>query len=130
MLNKLLIFDGSDKLAMKIGEVYGDHENKKWKSISSTSGMMFIDFKKQKNLKTENHFTYDYNIYNIAKLMTFIKYNKFRPDCQTWLDLKNNILKSPDKYDINIKCSWLLSYEFGSYIKLHIDHIYVSSSFF
>ena len=124
MLNKLLIFDGSDKLAMKIGEVYGDHENKKWKSISSTSGMMFIDFKKQKN-------PYEtYINYNNAKLMTFIKYNKFRPDCQTWLDLKNNILKSPDKYDINIKCSWLLSYEFGSYIKLHIDHIYVSSSFF
>ena len=114
---------------MKIGEVYGSDLNRKWKSISSTSGMMFIDFKKQKNLKTENPYE-TYINYNNAKLMTFIKYNKFRPDCQTWLDLKNNILKSPDKYDINIKCSWLLSYEFGSYIKLHIDHIYVSSSFF
>ena len=116
MLNKLLIFDGSDKLAMKIGEVYGDHENKKWKSISSTSGMMFIDFKK------ENHGTK-------SNALIKINYNKFMPDCQTWLDHKNNTLKSPDKYDNNFNCSWLLSYNFGPFIKLHFDYIYVTSSF-
>ena len=111
----LLIFDGSDKSAMKIGEVYGKDDNRKWKSISSTSGMMFIDFKKQYSKYTE--------------LNALIKYNKFMPDCQTWLDLKNNTLKSPDKYDNNFNCSWLLSYNFGSYIKLQFDYLYVSSSF-
>ena len=113
-MNGLLIFDGSDKLAMKIGEIYGFYENKKLKSISS-SGMMFIDFHKHYNQN--------------AELKALIKYNKFMPDCQNWLDLKRNTLKSPDKYDKNFNCSWLLSSNFGSYIILHIDHIYVSSNF-
>ena len=119
MLNKLLIFDGSDKSAMKIGEVYGDDYNRKWKSISS-SGMMFIDFHK--------HYKSMARPIN-AELKALIKYNKFMPDCQNWLDLKRNTLKSPDKYDKNFNCSWLLSSNFGSYIILHIDHIYVSSNF-
>ena len=117
MSNKLVIFDGSDKSAMRIGEVYGDHYNRQWQSISS-SGMMFIDFKKQ------------FEQYkSVVQLEALIKYSKVIPDCQTWLDLKNNTLKSPDKYDNNVNCSWLLSFNYGSYIKLQFNYIYVSSSF-
>ena len=100
---------------MKIGEVYGFSENKKIKSISS-SGMMFIDFKKQTK-------------YGNVELKALIKYSKFMPDCQTWLDLEQNTLKSSDKYGNNFNCNWLLSSNFGSYIILHFDHIYVSSDF-
>ena len=103
---------------MKIGEVYGISENKKLKSISSSSGMMFIDFKKQNEYENEK-----------AELKALIKYNKFMPDCQTWLDLENNTLKSPDKYGNNFNCSWLLSSKFGSYIILQFTHIYVGSNF-
>ena len=115
MDNKLLIFDGSDNSALKIGEVYGDHYNRQWQSISS-SGMMFIDFKKQ-------------NYYDIVQLKASIKYRKFITDCQTWLDLENNTLKSLNKYEKNVNCSWLLSFNFGSYIKLEFNYINVSSSF-
>ena len=77
MSNKLVIFDGSDKSAMRIGEVYGDHYNRQWRSISS-SGMMFIDFKKQ------------FEQYgSVVQLKALIKYSKVIPYCQTWLDLKN-----------------------------------------
>ena len=114
MANKLLIFDGSDNSAMKIGEVYGDYYNRKWQSISS-SGMMFIDFKKQAQ--------------TTVQLNALIKYSKVILDCQTWLVLKNNTLKSPDRYDNNFNCSWLLSFNFGSYIKLEFNYINVSSSF-
>ena len=115
MSNKLVIFDGSDKSAMRIGEVYGDHYNRQWQSISS-SGMMFIDFKKQFEI-------------SVVQLNALIKYSKVIPDCQTWLDLKNYTLKSPTIYDNNVTCSWLLSFNYGSYIKLQFNYIYVSSSF-
>ena len=118
-MNSLEIFDGPNRLAMKIGEVVGiDDKNKKLKSISS-SGMMFIDFKKQ-IVKNDEEKT---------ELMALIKYIKFTPDCQSWLELENNTLKSPDKYDNNFNCSWLLSTKFGSYINLTFDHIYVNSNF-
>ena len=125
MSNKLVIFDGSDKSAMRIGEVYGDHYNRQWQSISS-SGMMFIDFKKQ------------FEQYkSVVQLEALIKYSKVIPYCQTWLDLKNYTLKSPTNYtlksptiyDNNVNCSWLLSFNYGSYIKLQFNYIYVSSSF-
>ena len=99
-------------MAKKIGEVYGFYENKKQKSISS-SGMMFIDFKKQAS-------------FGNATLEAKIKYNKLMPDCQNWLDMEKNTLKSPEKYGINFNCSWLLSSNFGSYIILHFNHVYVS----
>ena len=111
-MNGLLIFDGSDKLAMKIGEIYGFYENKKLKSISS-SGMMFIEFKKQ-------------TIQGNATLEAKIKYNKFMQECQNWLDIDKSMLKSPDNYGNNFNCSWLLSSRFGSYIFLHFNYIYVS----
>ena len=99
-------------MATKIDEVYGHSENNKNIKSLSSSGMMFIDFKKQEAHKT-----------NMAAL---IKYNKFIPDCQTWLDLESNTLISPDNIII-ANCNWLLSSQFGSYINLTFDHIYVSS---
>ena len=101
---------------MKIDEVAGNPNQKFNRSISSSSGMMFIEFMKVQRYQ--------------VKLKALIKYNNtFMPECQTWLDLENNTLISPDKYGNNFNCSWLLSYNFGSYIKLTFDHIYVSSSF-
>ena len=67
-----MIFDGPDKLAMKIGEIFGHLNNRKWKSISS-SGMMFINFKKEFDMGK-------------VQLKASIKYRKFIPDCQTWLE--------------------------------------------
>ena len=108
-MNGLLIFDGSDKLAMKIGEIYGFYENKKLKSISS-SGMMFIEFKKQ----TRTGFLFEF--------VAFIKYNKINPDCQSWLN--NNILMTPKNPNIN--CSWIITRKFGSYITLDFSFIEVN----
>ena len=103
---------------MKIGEVYGlKDKNKRWKSISS-SGMMFIEFK-----------SCEHNTCKGLSLMALIKYNKFFPKCQTWLDFERNTLMSPDTYGDNVDCSWLLSSDFGSYIILHFDHLQVSSNF-
>ncbi len=124
-----MIFDGPD-MAMPIGEVIGDKEYKHindpehpllTQSISN-SGMMFIQFKRYKPVKNPE------NKYDVAELKALIKYNTFMPECQTWLDLEKNTLISPDKYGNNFNCSWLLSYNFGSYIKLTFDHIYVSSN--
>ena len=120
-VDRLDIFDGSDKSAMKIGELYGNDRNSKLKSISS-SGMMFIDFKKQHSASI---FAY---IDIKAELTAIIKYNKFVPECQNWLDLENSILKSPDKYDNNFNCSWLLSFNFGSHILLTFNSNNVSSN--
>ena len=108
-------------MAMQIGEAVG-HEviHQTQKSVSS-SGMMFIQF--MRSMRSYKHGD------DVAKLEALIKYNTFMPECQTWLDLENNTLISPDKYGNNFNCSWLLSYNFGSYIKLTFDHIYVSSNF-
>ena len=117
-MNRLKIFDGPD-MVMQISEAAGHEENHKTKyqSVSST-GMMFIQF-----MRLYNHGD------DVAELKALIKYNKFIPECQTWLDLEKNTLMSPDKYGNNFSCSWLLSSNFGSYIILHFDHIYVSSKF-
>ena len=102
---------------MKIGEVYGNSNNMEWKSISSTVRTMFIVF--QKFINNDGP--------TIAEVR--VKYNNFIPDCQNWFDPKNNTLKCPDKYDNNLNCTWLFSYNFGSYIKLKLDYIHVSSTF-
>ena len=118
--NQLAIFDGPNRAAMKIGEVYGLKDaNKKWKSFSS-SGMMFIEFEKKVFRNEFNEKT---------ELMALIKYNKYLPKCQTWLDFERNTLMSPETYEDNVNCSWLLSTDFGSYIILHFDHLHVSSNF-
>ena len=78
--------------------------------------MMFIDFKKQSGSDK-------------VEFNAIIEYNKFIPECKTWLDIENNTLMSPNKYDNNFNCNWLLSTNYGSYINLTFDHIYVSSNF-
>ena len=50
MSNALNIYDGPDEKSMKIGEVYGNSNNKLLKSISSSGKTLFIDFKKQYKL--------------------------------------------------------------------------------
>ena len=102
---------------MQIGEIYGNSDNREWKSISSTSKNMFVEIEKIKERGDPP----------IGELTALIKYKKFIPYCQTWLDHENNTLRSPDRYDKNFNCSWLLSAKTGSYIILHINHINVSS---
>ena len=100
---------------MKIDEVAGNPNQKFNRSISSSSGMMFIEF-----MKVQRY---------MVRLKALIKYNKFIPECQTWLDLEKNTLMTPDKYGNNLHCSWLLSTTFGTSINLNFDYIDVSSKF-
>ena len=100
---------------MKIGEVYGDLENKLLKSISSSSKTLFIDFKKQdksENIKTE--------------FEASIKYNKIMPACQTSVHVDTNILTSPN-HPSSTNCTWLITANFGSYIILNFKFIEVHS---
>ena len=105
-------------MTMKISDVYADPVHHYYIKSISSSKMMFIQFKRLFNTLDEK-----------AELKAVIKYNKFMPECQSWLNLEKNTLMSPDKYGNNFSCSWLLSSNFGSYIILHFDHIYVSSKF-
>ena len=114
-LNRLNIFDGHNGMSMKIGEVFGFKEHKLMRSISSTAKSLFIDFKKQ------------YRI-GIVKFLASIKYNEINSVCQTWLDLKDDILMSPNnlhKYSSKINCSWLIATNFGSYITLNFTFLEV-----
>ena len=101
---------------MKIGEVYGNSNNKLLKSISSSGKSMFINFKKQYD---------DGNDDENSNIMASIKYKKIRFDCQTWLDVEKNILKSPN-HSSNTNCSWLITSNFGSYIILDFTFIEVN----
>ena len=112
---------------MKISEVYGTSygtneyfaqqlDNKLLKSISTSGKSMFIDFKKQ--LKYGS-------IYG-SEFMALIKYKKIDFDCQTWLDVQKNILMSPDHHN-SMNCSWLITFNFGSYIILNFKFIDVIS---
>ena len=120
-LNRLNIFDGADQKSMLIGEVHGisdqpgisDH--KLTKSISSSGKALFIDFKKQYYVGT-------------VEVLAAIKYKKMNSDCQTWIDLENNVLMTPadlNSYDNNINCNWLIIENFGSYITLKFTFINV-----
>ena len=107
-MNRILIYDGPDEKSMLISEVFGTPNHKVVKSISSTGKSIFIDFKKQ-------------FYYGTVEFLTFIKYNKINPDCQSWLN--NNILMSPNNPNIN--CSWIITRKFGSYITLDFKFIEV-----
>ena len=100
---------------MKIGEVYGNSNNELLKSISSSGKTLFIDFKMQQNWENEK-----------TEFEASIKYNKFMPACQTWLDVNTNILMSPN-HPNNTNCSWLITANFGSYIILNFTFIEVNS---
>ena len=75
---------------------------------------MFIDFKKQYEHSDEN-----------AKFIASINYKKINFDCQKWLDVKTNILMSPN-HSNNTNCSWLITSNFGSYIILDFTFIEVN----
>ena len=106
-LNRILIYDGTDKKSKLIGEVFGTSNHKVVKSISSFGKSIFIDFKKQD--------------WGTVEFVATIKYNKIIPDCQSWLD--KGILMSP--FNPNINCSWIITRQFGSYITLHFKFIEV-----
>ena len=101
---------------MLIGEVHGNWYNKLTKSISSSGKALFIDFKKQ------NTFGYNFGV----EVLAAIKYKKMNSDCQTWIDLENNILMTPinlNAYNNSINCNWLITMNFGSYITLKFTFI-------
>ena len=114
-MNRLNIYDGPNEQSMKIGEVYGNSNNKLLKSISSSGKTLFIVFKKQEqgilNEKTE--------------FEASIKYNKIMSACQTWLDVNTNILTSPN-FSNTTNCTWLITSYFGSYIILNFKFIEVN----
>ena len=98
---------------MKIGEAYGNSNNKLIKSISSSGKSMFIDFTKLDK-------------YDKAEFEASIKYNKIMYGCQTWMNIDKNILTSPD-HPNNINCSWLITANFGSYIILNFEFVEVNA---
>ena len=100
---------------MKIGEIYGNSNNKLLKSISSSGKTLFIDFKKQENFGNEK-----------TEFEAFIKYNKVISACQSWLDIKSNILTSPN-HSNSSNCTWLITSNFGFYIILNFKFIEVGS---
>ena len=102
---------------MKIGEIYGNSNNKLLKSMSSSGKRLFIDIKKQDEDPLGN---------DITEFEASIKYNKIMSACQTWLDVKENILASPN-YPNTTNCTWLITSYFGSYIILNFKFIEVNS---
>ena len=107
-----MIFDGPDDTSMVIGELFGTPSHKLVKSISSSGKSMLIDFRK--------HFDY-----YTTEFEAFIKYNHINSDCQSWLNLKNNMLMSPSQPNLN--CSWVITKLVGSYITLEFSYIEVSN---
>ena len=114
--NRLNIHDGPNEQHMKIGEVYGQSYNKLLKSISSSGMSMFIDFKKQYKMEGEN-----------SNFTALIKYKKINFDCQTLLDFNKTILMSPHHSSDITNCSWLITFNFGSYVILDFTFIEVNS---
>ena len=111
--NRLDIYDGTHEQHMKIGEVYGNSNNKLLKSISSPGNSMSIYFKKQYAWHDEN-----------LNFIAVIKHKKIYFDCQTWLDVEKNILMSPNHSNL-ANCSWLITSNFRSYITLDFKFIEV-----
>ena len=112
------IYDGADDMSMLIGEVHGNSNHKLAKSISSSGKDLFIDFKKQ-------HYE------GTVEVFAAIKYKKMNSDCQSWLDLENNILMTGadlNTFNNSINCNWLITANFGSYITLKFMFIDVNLS--
>ena len=98
---------------MLIGEVSGNSNHKLTKSISSLGKDLFIDFKKQYQ-------------YGTVEVFAAIKYKKMNSDCQSWIDLENNILMTPadlNAFNNSINCNWLITANFRSYITLKFTFI-------
>ena len=101
---------------MKIGEVYGNSNNKLLRSVSSSGKTLFIDFRKQEEFVT-----------GMTLLEASINYRKRMSTCQTWLNVEKNTLISP-KHSKNTNCSWVITSNFGSYIILDFKFIEVNSN--
>ena len=110
------MYDGTPEQHIKINEVYGNSENKLLKSISSSGKTLFIDFKNQDSLS--NNETTEFEAY--------INYEKIKSVCQTWLNVKKDILSSPN-HSSKTNCSWQITTNFGSYIVLNFTFIEVNS---
>ena len=87
-------------------------------------GCIKIDFKKQKN---EVYTLQGVEvIYLIVEVLVEIKYKKMNSDCQTWIDLENNVLTTPvdlNTYNNSFICNWLINMHFGSYITLKFIYL-------
>ena len=81
---------------------------------------MFIDLRKQFELELDNDGDLKINF----KFVAWIKYKKINFDCQTWLNIKNNTLISPN-HPNSINCNWLITSNFRSYIILDFNFIEV-----
>ena len=101
---------------MKISETYGNSNNEVLKSISSSGKSIFIDFKKLDNERS---------LSTITTFTALIKYKKMNSDCESWLDVNENILMSRNHSKI-ANCSWLITSMFGSYIILNFQSIVVN----
>ena len=110
-MNRVMIFDGPDDQSLLIGQVFGTSNNKMFRSISSSGNSLFLKFKKRLFYSTT------------AEFVAAIKYNKISTDCQSWLDLNNDILMSPNYPEID--CGLLITKKFGSYITLEFSYIEV-----
>ena len=93
------------------------------KSISSTRSSLLIAF------NTFKFILFDLNGASHLIIKASIKYNKIDPNCQKWLNYTNKFFLSPNypnKYNNNIKCTWLISAKFGSYLELAFKFIEVN----
>ena len=113
--NRLNIYDGANEQSKKIGELYGNSNNKLSKSISSSGKTLFIDFKKQYKHGDEK-----------TEFEAIIKHENIISVCQTCLDINKSILLSPNHLNSN-NCSWVITSNFGSYINLNFKFIEVNS---
>ena len=106
---------------MKINEVYGNPKQFQQKSISTSGKSMFIDLRKQYGLEELNDYKMNFTF------VALIKYKKIDFDCQTWLNIKNSTLISPN-HPNSINCNWLITSNFRSYIILDFNFIEVNSN--
>ena len=90
------------------------------KSISSTRSSLLVAFN-----------TFKFIVFSSSHLIikASIKYNKIDSNCQKWLNYTNKFFLSPNypnEYNNNIKCTWLISAKFGSYLELAFKFIEVN----
>ena len=113
-----MIFDGPNTKSKEIGKVFGKRHPDLLKSISSTGSSLLIAFE-----------TFKTTLDDSVVIKAGIRYNKIDFNCQKWLDYSSNLLMSPNypnEYNKNIKCRWLISAKFGSYLELAFKFIEVN----
>ena len=119
----LVIFDGPNRNSKEIGKVFGKRHPDLLKSISSTRSSLLIAF------NTFKFILFDLNGASHLIIKASIKYNKIDSNCQKWLNYTSKSFLSPNypnEYNNNIKCTWLISAKFGSYLELAFKFIEVN----